>query len=269
MMLKKTGDSQFAMLQASVENTFKERHDDAQPISSEQMDAVFSGEAPIKVEERSWDPRDPLFAQGRWCFDTPGTVNDEQLLNQLTLEELIAVLPRRLLRPRSLIVHRKYSLLIAGLARIDVEECHSPVLLTVFASDRLPLNWMPTGRVEKFLQHHGNNGDLVAPVNVERRPQPIPELRAVELTINGIGDNEGAADVVLSSVGWVMVTGNGHIRLSAFTPAGKGVHLRQPAMLPFSVLRKGARIRGTAFYRQKPVQFPVNQTMKRKYTRKG
>lgn len=45
------------------------------------------------------------------------------MLNLFTLEELIHVLPRRMLQPRTALVPVGYSLIVAGVARLDVKEC--------------------------------------------------------------------------------------------------------------------------------------------------
>lgn len=32
-----------------------------------------------KIERRKWNPKHDDFASGHWCFDTPGTVNQDQV----------------------------------------------------------------------------------------------------------------------------------------------------------------------------------------------
>jgi len=71
--------------------------------------------------------------------------------------------------------------------------------------------------------------------------ETFPPLGSQEFTIKGIGWDTSAADVVLSSVGWVSVTaGDGSlVTVKAHTPNAVGLHVRQPAMLPTSVRRRG------------------------------
>jgi hypothetical protein len=58
----------------------------------------------------------------------------------------------------------------------------------------------------------------------------------------------GAVDILLSSVGWVLVSSTFDVRLKAYTPKGRGLGLRGP-MHPYAVHMKGPRIPGTQFYK--------------------
>lgn len=71
--------------------------------------------------------------------------------------------------------------------------------------------------------------------------ETFPPLGSQDFTIKGIGWGTSAADVVLSSVGWVSVTaGVGSlVTVKAHTPNAVGLHIRQPALLPTSVQRRG------------------------------
>ena len=71
--------------------------------------------------------------------------------------------------------------------------------------------------------------------------ESFPPLGSQDFTIKGIGWDTSAADVVLSSVGWVSVTaGVGSlVTVKAHTPNAVGLYIRQPALLPTSVQRRG------------------------------
>ena len=71
--------------------------------------------------------------------------------------------------------------------------------------------------------------------------ETFPPLGSQDFTIKGIGWDTSGADVVLSSVGWVSVTaGVGSlVTVKAHTPNAVGLHIRQPALLPASVRRRG------------------------------
>ena len=71
--------------------------------------------------------------------------------------------------------------------------------------------------------------------------ETFPPLGSQDFTIQGIGWDTSAADVVLSSVGWVSVTaGVGSlVTVKAHTPNAVGLYIRQPALLPTSVQRRG------------------------------
>ena len=75
----------------------------------------------------------------------------------------------------------------------------------------------------------------------------------------GDGYNKSCADVVLSSICWVALTGHLHSEyiLDAYTPNALGITVRRPAMLPYAVNLKGRRIKGTNEYRVNPMEFPI------------
>uniref|UniRef100_A0A0M3IQ20 Altered inheritance of mitochondria protein 24, mitochondrial n=1 Tax=Ascaris lumbricoides TaxID=6252 RepID=A0A0M3IQ20_ASCLU len=276
-----------------------------------------------------WNPEDEVFAKGNWCYDTPGTVNEQQVLNLFTLDELIAVVPRKMMQPRTFIMYPGDTLLIGATARVDLVRVRTirrtPVYYTlaainklrgqlisrmlfvyagkgiifrsikmsVFASEQLPLNVMKTNEVESFLSRYLGSAALIAPQGDANRLAQFPQvgswlfisvgsfgvarsrknyrpgqksgrfilqLESQEMKLNGRGMEEGAADVILSSIGWVCITGErAMITLRAFTPAAKGLAMRRPPILPFSAKLRGARIPGTAAYRDKPVELPVNE----------
>ncbi|KAJ1346446.1 hypothetical protein KIN20_001225 [Parelaphostrongylus tenuis] len=254
LLLQNTKDPKYAVLVGTIQNTFKEKDEELQPVPV----ARILAEEEDRTSNR-WSLQDELFKKGMWCYDTPGTINDEQVLSLFTLDELIHVLPRHLLQPRTALVPTGYSLLIGGVARIDVEECikDGRLLLTTFASEDLPLNCMPTCEVDEFLKENLGTDALVVPRGKERLSQwPAMDSRVFEL--RGKKGGGAVADIVLSSIGWVSVTSSSSlIRIRSYTPYGKGLTTRAP-MLPFAADLRGKRIPGTRFYKVKPVEFPVN-----------
>lgn len=75
-------------------------------------------------------------------FDTPGVPHDYQLTSILAPEEVRMLLPRRRLKPRTYRVPAGSTLLIGGVARLDVLTIPgATVYLTAFVSGRhlLPL----------------------------------------------------------------------------------------------------------------------------------
>ena len=55
-------------------------------------------------------------------YDTPGIVNSRQLINYLVEEEIQEILPRGIIPPRFCMLREGRSLLISGLAQIDLLE---------------------------------------------------------------------------------------------------------------------------------------------------
>ncbi|XP_008471913.1 nitric oxide-associated protein 1 [Diaphorina citri] len=74
------------------------------------------------VSRDVFNEKDNLFAHGKWCYDTPGTVQPDQIIHLLTTEELVATLPKSVIRPRVLHLRPGQTLFIAGLGRLDFVE---------------------------------------------------------------------------------------------------------------------------------------------------
>jgi hypothetical protein len=105
--------------------------EDSQAVSRKHSLEEYSGETGPEDELLSDRERksvknislnSSIFARGHWCYDTPGTVNQDQVLGDFTLEELIHVIPRSTLIPRIFILRPRETLLVAAIGRIDVLE---------------------------------------------------------------------------------------------------------------------------------------------------
>ncbi len=69
------------------------------------------------------------------AFDTPGVPHSYQLTTKLNLEEVKAVLPTKQLKARTYRIGAGNTLLIGGLARLDIEYVpSSTIYVTVFVS---------------------------------------------------------------------------------------------------------------------------------------
>lgn len=216
--------------------------------------------ARLDPDERQW---------GKHCHDSPGTVSEDQIINLLTAEEISRVLTTKPIQPRTFLLKQGQTLLLGGLARLDVISCPKelhPVRITVFCSRDLPLNIINTTGVAAFLEVAQGRNFLKVPEN--HRPE-IPKMAGVELTVTGAvgsgrglvdgGSWKGAADVVLSSCGWVMVSPkeDEEVTLAAYTIGGKGIALREP-FLANAINYRGKRIAGTPAFRNDLVYQPLN-----------
>lgn len=81
------------------------------------------------------------------------------------------------------------------------------------------------------------------PIGDSERLAAFPALQSQDLTLRGTGWTQSAADVVLSSAGWVAVMAGSRqeVTLRAYTPGGKGIYLREPALFPDAVKERGKR----------------------------
>jgi len=237
------GEFGHATLQNYIGNSFKENLD----IETQNM-----------TKKSTLTLNSTEFTTGNWCFDTPGTVNDQQVLNLFTLAELINVIPRSTLLPRIFVLNPGETLLIGAVGRIDLlksstkHALNSSVFFTVFASNRLKINVIQTTKVEEFLNNFAGNSLLGAPIGDFRRLNIFPKLEGHIFNYQNeiISNSQGSLDIILSSIGWIMLTSRAYfIKLKAWTPAGKGVLKRQPPLIPFSINYRGSRIPGSNAYK--------------------
>lgn len=98
---------------------------------------------PGEDEQKNFNPNHKDFAASKWCYDTPGTINPSQvrynvlnyisirtdsvfvclqILTLLTLEELMLTLPKKLIKPRTVLLKPGMTYFLAGLGRIDYLE---------------------------------------------------------------------------------------------------------------------------------------------------
>lgn len=135
-------------------------------------------------------------------FDTPGVPHPYQLTSRLNFQELSAVLPRRRLKPRTYCVPVGNTILIGGLARVDVISGPSAnMYVTVFVSDEIVTHMGKTvGAAERLQKHVG--GLLVPPYDADR----LAELPLVVRTAVVEGDSwkQHSKDIAIAGEHWGM-----------------------------------------------------------------
>ncbi|XP_076278767.1 nitric oxide-associated protein 1 isoform X2 [Lasioglossum baleicum] len=111
MKFRKTRNIRYATLQDEVGRTFDDREDEDDPFSQK----------PAKFLERTpcFDESQPEYAQSRWCYDTPGTIQRDQVLDLLTTDELALTVPTQTISPRTFILRPKETMFVAGMGRLD------------------------------------------------------------------------------------------------------------------------------------------------------
>jgi hypothetical protein len=207
---------------------------------------------------KPFDENNYHYLDSRFLYDSPGTIYKDQILSLLTTEELIKTIPRRIITPRTFSLQPFQTLFIAGLARVDVVHSRQNVLLTVFASDYLPVHVVYTNEANRFYNIFLGTELLQVPYGSTERLNQWPVLTPKEIDFTSEDAKswkESCGDIVLSNAGWVSVTVGleESCVLKAFTPEGedgqpKGIFVRKPSLLPFAVNMRGRRIPNTPCY---------------------
>lgn len=142
------------------------------------------------------------FVHSKWCFDTPGVVQPDQLIHLLTTEELLLTLPKQLILPRTLCIKPKSSMFIGGLARLDFLEGPTSIRFTVFASKELPLTVCGLEDAEEVYQELLGSDLFKVPTGDSERLSKWPNLELAKVfTFKGVSWYKSSHDVVLSNAG--------------------------------------------------------------------
>ncbi|KAF6027945.1 hypothetical protein EB796_013763 [Bugula neritina] len=196
------------------------------------------------------------YKQSRWLYDTPGLVNENQIINNMSMADLKRLLMKRKPLPRTYSLRPGMTMFIGGIGRIDILETTKsahPVYLTVIAAAGLPVAVVYTEKAEEFYGSALAEDKLVIPGN-DTKLDDCPSMIGHVFRVRGDGYEESQTDIQLSSIGWVAVTYEYQefVTLKAYTPNGVGCHAR-PSLLPYVVQLKGQRKPGTrSFKRRKP-----------------
>ncbi|KAK7916773.1 hypothetical protein WMY93_012534 [Mugilogobius chulae] len=165
-----------------------------------------------------------------WLYDTPGILKDQDILKLLTEQEIRSVVPVQALVPRTFVLKPGSSLFVGGLVHIDFINGPMSTWFTVLVSGLIPVHVTSVEKAESVYGKHAG----------ERL-----------LGIQGKGFHDAAADIKISSAGWVAVTPppGDVIDVRVWSPEGGAVTLRTPSLLPRVVMLKGARIKKSAAYK--------------------
>lgn len=119
--------------------------------------------------------------------------------------------------------------------------------VTVFCSDSLPITVCKTEIAPELYRELLGTELFLVPTGQKSRLKKWPSLVASkDLLVKGVDSRTACTDVVLSSSGWVTVTGNQENTycFMGWTPEGRGVYLRSP-LLPKIVNFRGSKVRGS------------------------
>ncbi|CAL1537666.1 unnamed protein product [Lymnaea stagnalis] len=189
-----------------------------------------------------------------WAYDTPGVINPNQIMNLLTPEETPYLAPTTMIVPQSLIFRPGETVFVSGLGRLDYMQGNESVILTVHCGPKLPIHVIATKDADEFYLENLGTERFGIPMGNKDRLMRLPSLVGREFSVEGIKPSLAVADVQLSSLGWISVSPNEGqtVKMTAYTPGGRGLHLRTPSLMPNHSQFSGKRIAGTPFYATRP-----------------
>uniref|UniRef100_A0A7S3DR38 G domain-containing protein n=1 Tax=Entomoneis paludosa TaxID=265537 RepID=A0A7S3DR38_9STRA len=180
---------------------------------------------------------------GRNLYDTPGLLVPGSLTQLLTPEELKIVVPKKQVEPLTLRLAAGKCVLIGGIARVALVGDSKPFFFTFFASNDIKLHQTALEKSEEVRLKHA--GELLKPP-LPPGPEGLDRLGEWEhhnVDIQGAGWNEAGADIALTGLGWVSITGAGTAQVQISVPKGVGVSVRPPLM-PLDIWDSTAKYTG-------------------------
>lgn len=264
---QQTRRTEHATLIGHIDRTFRN-------AGAEETADSFGMGASRRAHPATLDERDGEFATSKWCYDTPGVVQPEQTLNLLTTAELLLTIPRRMLVPRTFRLMVGQTLFLAGLGRLDLEglvggsgsmeevdDSNGSIRVTVYASAMLPVLIVDTEQAERMYAKFLGTAVLAVPQADDAddpRLRRWPTLVGRRVCVDGCGRRRAGGDVVLSSAGWVGVHAEHGVEMQfqVWTPEGRGIAKRVPALVPMGLQLSGARVRGSLAHQNRRAFVP-------------
>uniref|UniRef100_A0A8D8AE42 Nitric oxide-associated protein 1 n=1 Tax=Culex pipiens TaxID=7175 RepID=A0A8D8AE42_CULPI len=244
---RQTGSTKFATLIGHIGQTFLKEKDPAKEGFS--VSQRGSAQSPILTLNEKSD----TYANSKWCYDTPGVIQPDQITNLLTTDELLQTLPKQMIRPRAYLLKPGLSLFLAGLGRLDYLEGPPSTRVLLYSSPSLPTLICETTAATQIYANLLGTEFLQIPGPDPDRLSRWPALKpSPDILLTGVQEKHiSVADILLSSGGWIAVNlpPGEEAAFRAWTPEARGIYVRQPALLPHGMSLRGKRIRGTLAYR--------------------
>ncbi len=143
-------------------------------------------------------------------IDTPGIINEFQVINYLTTESLKQVIPNSELKPHSFQLNNKQTLFIAGLFRIDFLEGEKSTF-TIYVSKNINIHRTKLEKADIFYEKHITTMPLVPPRKEELESLKLREKTNYEL-------NQGKHSFTLAGLGWFVIDANSDIKIEIHYP---------------------------------------------------
>lgn len=144
--------------------------------------------------EKYFNENHKAFTHGKWLYDTPGVIHNEQIINLLTSDELLYTIPKETLWPRVFYMLPGQTLFLSGLGRIDYIGGASQMRLAVYASNALSILIVNTKKADEIYHECLGTELLNVPRGDEKRLQEWPHLERHEEKIS-LGNYNDTFDV--------------------------------------------------------------------------
>ncbi|HEX6593124.1 MAG TPA: ribosome biogenesis GTPase YqeH [Bacillota bacterium] len=152
-----------------------------------------------------------------FLYDTPGIVNDQQMVHYVSEHDLKVISPQKEIKPRVYQLHDQQTLFFGGLARLDILKGSKQSIVCYF-SNELRIHRTKLANADSFYNRHV--GELLSPPD-DTTLKTLPSLTKDVFRIK-----EEKTDIVFPGLGWISVPGE-NITVAAHSPQGVAVSIRK------------------------------------------
>jgi len=150
-------------------------------------------------------------------IDTPGIVNERQIVHYVSNQDLKKITPKNEIKPRTYQLREGQTLFLGGIARFDIISGEDNSYICYF-SNELKIHRTPLDNADKLYREH--LGKLLSPPNKKTMKQ-LPEF-----TKNTFKITEDFTDVVIPGLGWITIKHAG-VTVTVHYPKSTAVSLRE------------------------------------------
>lgn len=127
------------------------------------------------------------YVTSKWCYDTPGVVQPQQIINMLTTEELLQTIPTEMIQPKTFLFKPEMSIFLAGLGRLDYICGPDKIRLTIYMAKTLPIMIVKTDQADFVYNEFLGTEFLGVPLGNADRLKEWPPLENLEIDVAGEG----------------------------------------------------------------------------------
>jgi ribosome biogenesis GTPase A len=148
--------------------------------------------------------RIPFFDDNKAFIDTPGLINEADVLNQLLPQSYKSILPTEEMKPVTYQITNGNSICLAGLSSLSFE-CDETVSVTIYTSNKLYIHRCKTDRLHDLFKNQ--LGKLLTPPTDNEKEK----LQYKELDFKF--DGKSKKDIWFSGFGFVSVKGKANVKV--------------------------------------------------------
>jgi len=154
---------------------------------------------------------------GHMLVDTPGIIQEGQLVHHLSEKELKVVTPKKRIKPKVYQLDEGQTLFLGGVGRFDYISGGDKQSFVCYLSNELKIH---RTKLEKATNlYKTQKGKLLTPP-LEKNTEDFPPLKRYEFT------TKEPSDIVFSGLGWINVDKAG-VKVAGWSPEGTDVFIRK------------------------------------------